>query len=99
MVYADRRFAQNAADTASLAGGGAAALTLENEAVRESARFSCASTKVYKAATAAVTDAIYRAGDNGFLIDPEISDDHGVELSPAAWTTPDLFQSTILTCW
>ena len=26
MVYADRRFAQNAADTAALAGGGAAAL-------------------------------------------------------------------------
>jgi hypothetical protein len=80
MVYADRRFAQNAADTASLAGGGAAALKLENEYVRENS-FSCASTKVYKAATAAVTDAIYRAGDNGFLIDPEISDDHGVNVT------------------
>jgi hypothetical protein len=77
MVYADRRFAQNAADTAALAGGGAAALKLENEFVEEKT-FSCSSDKVAKAATAAVTDAIYRAGDNGFLIDPEISDDHGV---------------------
>ena len=80
MVYADRRFAQNAADTASLAGGGAAALRLENESVRERS-FSCSSPKVYRAATAAVTDAIYRAGDNGFLIDPEISDDHGVSVT------------------
>ena len=77
MVYADRRFAQNAADTASLAGGGAAALKMENEAIEEKT-FSCTSSKVAKAATAAVTDAIYRAGDNGFLIDPEISDEHGV---------------------
>lgn len=77
MVYADRRFAQNAADTAALAGGGAAALKLENEFVEEK-NFSCGSSKVAKAATAAVTDAIYRAGDNGFLIDPEISDEHGV---------------------
>ena len=80
MVYADRRYAQNAADTASLAGGGAAALRLENEFVKESS-FSCASSKVAKAATAAVTDAIYRAGDNGFTIDPEISDDHGVNVT------------------
>lgn len=79
MVYADRRFAQNAADTAALAGGGAAALKLENEFVKEK-NFSCSSSKVYKAATAAVTEAIYRAGDNGFLIDPEISDDHGVTI-------------------
>ena len=79
MVYADRRFAQNAADTAALAGGGAAALRLENEFVKEK-NFSCDSSKVAKAATAAVTDAIYRAGDNGFLIDPEISDDHGVTI-------------------
>lgn len=79
MVYADRRFAQNAADTAALAGGGAAALKLENEFVKEK-DFSCSSSKVYKAATAAVTEAIYRAGDNGFLIDPEISDDHGVTI-------------------
>jgi hypothetical protein len=77
MIYADRRFAQNAADTAALAGGGAAALKLENEFVEEK-NFSCGSSKVAKAATAAVTDAIYRAGDNGFLIDPEISDEHGV---------------------
>lgn len=80
MVYADRRFAQNAADTASLAGGGAAALRLENEFVKESS-FSCSSSKVAKAATAGVTDAIYRAGDNGFTIDPEISDDHGVNVT------------------
>ncbi|MEJ2303473.1 MAG: Tad domain-containing protein [Anaerolineales bacterium] len=30
MVYADRRHAQNAADAASLAGGGVAALHMEN---------------------------------------------------------------------
>jgi len=31
MVYSDRRHAQNAADAGALAGGGAAALTMENE--------------------------------------------------------------------
>jgi uncharacterized membrane protein len=30
MIYSDRRFAQNGADAASLAGGGKAALSLEN---------------------------------------------------------------------
>ena len=41
MVYSDRRHAQNAADAASLAGGGEAAMELENNSVTY-ATWTCA---------------------------------------------------------
>jgi len=52
MVYSDRRRAQNASDAGSLAGGGAAALTMENEHVFYS-NFTCGSADVNAAVSAA----------------------------------------------
>jgi hypothetical protein len=52
MVYSDRRHAQNAVDSGSLAGGGAAALILENEYVNFD-EFDCGSTDVNTAIAAA----------------------------------------------
>jgi hypothetical protein len=77
MVYSDRRYAQNASDASSLAGGGAAALSLENSYV-EYADFNCAASGVLNAMGAARSAAITRAGSNDFTIDNNISDHHGV---------------------
>ena len=73
LVYADRRFAQNAADAASLAGGGVAAITLENAHIVFS-QWDCDSSNVQAAQSAAVDDAIERAADNGYVIDEDIED-------------------------
>jgi hypothetical protein len=77
MVYSDRRHAQNAADASSLAGGGAAALVLENNYVNY-INWSCGGN-VLPALTAAETAAIGRAGDNGYAIDADMTDNHGVD--------------------
>ena len=80
MVYSDRRFAQNASDASSLAGGGAAALSLENHYVQYT-NFTCANSNVITAQNAAKSSAITRAGSNDFTIDADISDKHGVTTS------------------
>lgn len=67
MAYSDRRRAQNAADASSLAGGGAAALSMENSNVRYNS-FNCNESRVLAAQTAAVTAAIGRATSNQFSI-------------------------------
>jgi hypothetical protein len=74
MAYSDRRRAQNGADSASLAGGGAAALSMENNNVRYSS-FSCTGTKEIAAKNAAIAAAISRASSNQFAIaqDAEIN--------------------------
>jgi hypothetical protein len=81
MVYSDRRFAQNGADAASLAGGTAAALYLDNHGVTWD-NWNCSSgsiaAKIASAAATARSTAISRANDNGFVIDQDISDKHGV---------------------
>lgn len=80
MVYSDRRFAQNASDASSLAGGGAAALSLENSYIDYS-NFNCSNSAVITAQTTAKSAAINRAGSNDFSIDTNISDQHGVTTS------------------
>ncbi len=80
MVYSDRRFAQNASDASSLAGGGAAALSMENDYV-DYTNFSCSSSDVVAAQADAKTASISRAGSNDFTIDTNISDKHGVTTS------------------
>ena len=75
MVYSDRRHAQNAGDAASLAGGSAAALTLENSNVTYG-NWSCSNSAIGDARDDAVTAAISRAADNGFAIDDNVDDDH-----------------------
>lgn len=77
MVYADRRHAQNAADAASLAGGAAASQVAENYEITIE-EFSCGNSHVTSAANNAVQAAISRANSNGFTIDGDISDKHGV---------------------
>ena len=72
VVYSDRRYAQNAADAASLAGGGEAALYLENNGIRAS-NFSCPPEDISE------DPAVIRAGSNDIAIDKDISDDNGVE--------------------
>jgi len=77
MVYADRRHAQNAADASSLAGGGVAALNLENSYVTYE-DFDCNDYRVLSAMDKAKDAAVSRAGSNDFGIDKEIADNNGV---------------------
>jgi hypothetical protein len=90
MVYSDRRHAQNAGDAASLAGGSAAALTLENSNVTYG-NWNCSNGAIGEARDDAEDAAIDRAGDNGFGIDLDVSDHNGVttacgEEDHGAWT-------------
>jgi hypothetical protein len=82
MVYANRRHAQNASDAAALAGGGAAALYLENHYVMYE-DWSCSDPRVIKAMEinpgGAEVVAINRAASNDFVIDRDISDNNGVD--------------------
>ena len=63
MVYSERRHAQNAADTGSMAGGGSAALIMENNHIFYS-NFSCNSLSA--AMTAAETAAVNIVAGNGY---------------------------------
>ena len=78
-VYSDRRHAQNSADASSLAGGAAAALNMENSRLFY-ADFDCANDdgRLSAAIQAARNAAIARAASNGFSIDTDVSDFHGV---------------------
>lgn len=81
MVYANRRHAQSAADAASLAGAGAAALYLENHYVGYE-DWSCNDPRVTRAMKSdpggAEVSAINRAESNDYTIDGDISDNNGV---------------------
>lgn len=84
MVYSDRRHAQMGSDASSLAGGGAAALYMENHGVTYG-NFDCDDTAVINAQNSSSTSepgaklaAINRASDNDYTIDVDISDGHGV---------------------
>jgi Flp pilus assembly protein TadG len=81
MVYSDRRHAQNASDAASLAGGAAAAMYLENHYVTYMNWDNCTNSYIYYAQGEAITAAISRAGDNGYVIDNNIGDNHGVTVT------------------
>jgi len=67
MVYSDRRQIQNVADASSLAGGGAAALSIENSHIYYST-WNCKDPGVTAARNAAITAAINRAAVNGIAI-------------------------------
>jgi len=66
MVYADRRHAQNASDAGSLSGGGATALTLENQFI-DYKNFACDSASVLLAMSNAEAAAIAQMEDNGYI--------------------------------
>ncbi|MFZ6026528.1 MAG: Tad domain-containing protein [Chloroflexota bacterium] len=67
MAYSDRRYAQNVADASSLAGGGAAALSIENSHVYYST-WNCADSRIVAAQNAAIQAAVSRAANNKFTI-------------------------------
>ena len=77
MIFAERRRAQNGSDASSLAGGGAAALSMENSGVVY-ANFNCADSRIANAEAAAIAAAIGRATSNKYTIDDNISDINGV---------------------
>ena len=77
-VYSDRRHAQNSADAASLAGGAAAALTMENSRLFYD-QYNCGGD-LREVTEAAYNAAIARAASNGFVIDRDVTDFHGVKV-------------------
>jgi hypothetical protein len=77
LVYSDRRFSQNASDSSSLAGGGKAALTMEDSGLVAWQWTSC--DQANQAMSDAVTAAIDQAQDNDFVIDANTSDHNGAK--------------------
>jgi hypothetical protein len=80
MVYSDRRVAQNAADAAALAGGGAAADYFESHLVLYE-NFSCANPNVLNGMYQAADVAIARAADNNFSIESNLANKNGVDVT------------------
>ncbi len=73
MAYSDRRHSQNGADASSLAGGGAAALSLDNDAAAGRPGvgwedWNCSSVYMGDAKYDAIRSAIDRAVSNGFPV-------------------------------
>jgi hypothetical protein len=80
MLYSDRRYAQNAADASSLAGGGQGALDLANFGVTYE-NWDCSSNTMAMVEQDAIGTAIDSADSNGYSIDDDISDNAGVTTS------------------
>jgi hypothetical protein len=80
MLYSDRRHAQNAADAASLAGGSGAAYYMRMNNVNYNA-FICGTAGASQTGDAAELAAIYNAVLNDYILDGDISDDHGVTVT------------------
>jgi hypothetical protein len=86
MIYADRRFDQNAADASAYAGAGAAAMAMENSQITYRS-FNCkapagstTATKMNFAKSEAVKAAKSRAASNNFVIESNLDTQHGVEV-------------------
>jgi Flp pilus assembly protein TadG len=77
MLFSDRRHAQNAADASSLAGGSGAAYYMRLHNVNYNA-FVCGTSGATNTANAALTAAITHAALNDYVIDLDITDNHGV---------------------
>ena len=77
MALADRRNSQNSADAAALAGGGEAALYLENQHMYYN-NWNCNAGDVLDAMDLAEVTAVNRAAANNFMIDYDPSDHNGV---------------------
>ena len=75
MVYSDRRIAQNAADSASVAGAGQAGQFLKWQT---NTSWDCYAQKLLDAQVIAISEAIANADINDYSIDDDITDQHGV---------------------
>ena len=82
MLFSDRRHAQNAADASSLAGGSGAAYYMRLHNVNYNA-FVCGTSGATNTASAAETAAITHAALNDYVIDNDITDNHGVTVDCA----------------
>ncbi len=94
MVYADRRYAQSIADSASLAGASIAARQLEAAGISHrswTANPPVCTGKVAAAANAGREAAIRRADSNNVKLDADISDNSGVS---ATCGVQDIFATT-----
>ena len=80
MLFSDRRDAQNAADSASLAGGSGAAYYMRNNNINYNA-FICGTSGTLSTEASAEIEAINRAASNDYVIDNDLSDKHGVSVS------------------
>jgi hypothetical protein len=80
MIFADRRHAQNAADASSLAGGSGAAHFMRTYNINYNA-FICGTSGALSAQVAAENAAISQAVFNDYVIDNDISDNHGVTVN------------------
>ena len=80
MVYSDRRNLQSAADNAAMSASSAAAVTMDTYAINHQT-FECDDPGVIEAEIKAIDTAISRAGIYGFLIDTDISDNNGVQIT------------------
>lgn len=78
LVYSARRTAQNSADSAALAGGGAAAQLVKDHRPSE---FYCGSTVANNAIAAALTATKSQALENGVSLDEDLSDGVGVTVT------------------
>ena len=77
MLYSDRRHAQNAADTSSLAGATGAATYMRDQNVNYNG-FVCGTSDTQAVEAAAEYEAITRAATNDYTLDADLSDHHGV---------------------
>jgi hypothetical protein len=82
MVYSDRRYAQSAADASSLAAGSTTAQRLETGNVNYynwTASPPNCTGHIQNAANGGIQAGRQRATDNGYTIDTDISDHHGLK--------------------
>ena len=79
MLFSDRRHAQNAADSASLAGASAAAYYMRSNSVNYNA-FICGTSGTEITSAIAELEAINRAATNDYVIDANTIDNHGVDV-------------------
>jgi hypothetical protein len=87
MIYANRRFDQNVADSASFSGAGAAAMAMENSQITYR-NFACTApsgsamaNKLNTVKSDAIQAAKMRAASNNFIIENDLSSQHGVEVT------------------
>lgn len=80
MVYSDRRQAQTAADASSLAGGGAAAIYMDQHGI-DYTNWSCTGAKMTAALTDAHAAALQRANDNKAWNEPGREGLQGVKVN------------------
>jgi hypothetical protein len=79
MIYADRRYDQNAADASAFAGAGTLAMYLENRQIYHT-NFDCDEPDVAYGMIEAKLSAKNRAASNNFKIELDVENQHGVEV-------------------